>query len=472
MPRGRGRALRLPAVRRRRAGRARPAQRRAVPGRARARRPRHRARPRACRRPRSTPTSSSSSSSRRCSTPRRSPSAPPSCKANAKPIGLLAVGLVLVTIGAVAAVANAVHGHPVGGRVRARRGARARPTPSRPPRCSTGSASRAAAKTILQGESLVNDATGLTAYRLALGAVGGTAGSVVEIGFEFVWVAAGGDRDRARGRLGVRPPAADRHGPVAGRRALGAHARSSPTSPPRSCTCRACSRRSRPASTSAAARSTSSSPATRLRTLAFWESTAFLLDGLLFVIIGAPGPDDHRAHRGRRRGRRSACYALLITAVVMGTRALWMLVVPDVLHSETTVPERIVIAWSGMRGGVSLAAALAITVDGFPQPRPRDLRRLRRDRAHARPSRAHALDARQTARAAGERGAPARVGRSARCGSPKPRSNGSRSSKATRPSTSSSGCATATAHGWSGSRRAWRATRTRAARPTWPRRAS
>ena len=51
----------------------------------------------------------------------------------------------------------------------------------------------------------------------------------------------------------------------------------------------------------------------------------------------------------------------------MGVRALWMLVVPTVLHSETTVPERIVIAWSGMRGGVSLAAALAITTDGFPK---------------------------------------------------------------------------------------------------------
>src|SRR3954447_23695606 len=44
-----------------------------------------------------------------------------------------------------------------------------------------------------------------------------------------------------------------------------------------------------------------------------------------------------------------------------------MLVVPSVLHSETTVSERAVIAWSGMRGGVSLAAALAITTDAFPR---------------------------------------------------------------------------------------------------------
>jgi CPA1 family monovalent cation:H+ antiporter len=31
------------------------------------------------------------------------------------------------------------------------------------------------------------------------------------------------------------------------------------------------------------------------------------------------------------------------------------------------MPERVAIAWSGMRGGVSLAAALAITMDDFPK---------------------------------------------------------------------------------------------------------
>ena len=36
------------------------------------------------------------------------------------------------------------------------------------------------------------------------------------------------------------------------------------------------------------------------------------------------------------------------------------------LPSKTSQAERIAIAWSGMRGGVSLAAALAITHEGFP----------------------------------------------------------------------------------------------------------
>ena len=47
-------------------------------------------------------------------------------------------------------------------------------------------------------------------------------------------------------------------------------------------------------------------------------------------------------------------------------RFLWMLIVPAVLPSNTSRAERIAIAWSGMRGGVSLAAALAITHEGFP----------------------------------------------------------------------------------------------------------
>jgi CPA1 family monovalent cation:H+ antiporter len=59
-------------------------------------------------------------------------------------------------------------------------------------------------------------------------------------------------------------------------------------------------------------------------------------------------------------------YALLITGVVMGVRFLWMLVVPALLPSHTSRPERIAIAWSGMRGGVSLAAALAIPREDFP----------------------------------------------------------------------------------------------------------
>jgi CPA1 family monovalent cation:H+ antiporter len=41
--------------------------------------------------------------------------------------------------------------------------------------------------------------------------------------------------------------------------------------------------------------------------------------------------------------------------------------VPPLLHSHTPRGERVAIGWSGMRGGLSLAAALAIEQHGFPR---------------------------------------------------------------------------------------------------------
>ncbi|MDA0181437.1 Na+/H+ antiporter [Solirubrobacter phytolaccae] len=284
-------------------------------------------------------------------------------RANAKPIGLLAVGLVFVTIAAVAAVANLVLGVPWAAAFVL--GAVLGPTD---PVSAAAVLDRLGvtgrSKTILQGESLINDATGLTAYRLALAAVGSTAGSVLDVSLEFVGVAAAG--------IAI--------GLVAGW--IFAHLRRIVTDPSLDVALSVLTpfvayvpaeelHVSGVLATVTAGLYVGSrsldiiEPSTRLRTLAFWESTAFLLDGLLFVIIGLQVPtilerieDADEVTLG--------LYALLIFAVVMGVRALWMLVVPTILHSETTRAERVVIAWSGMRGGVSLAAALAITVDGFP----------------------------------------------------------------------------------------------------------
>src|SRR4051794_41577261 len=93
-------------------------------------------------------------------------------RANWAPIALLAVGLVLVTIVAVAAVANALLGVPWAAAfvLRAVLG------PTDPVSAAAvldrlGVTGRS--KTILEGESLVNDGTALTAYKIALAAVGG-----------------------------------------------------------------------------------------------------------------------------------------------------------------------------------------------------------------------------------------------------------------------------------------------------------
>ena len=224
-------------------------------------------------------------------------------KENWAPISLLAVGLVLVTIAAVAAVANAVLGHPVGGGVRARRGAR----PDRPGvrrRRARPGGRHAADEVDPQGESLVNDATGLTAYRIALAAVGGSAGSAAGVGVEFVYVAAGG--------IAI--------GLAAGW--LFAHLRRIVTDPSLDVTLSvltpfvayvpaeevarrpACSRPSPPASTSASRSLDIIEPGTRLRTLAFWELGRVPARRPAVPADRRAGADDPRPHRGRGRRRR------------------------------------------------------------------------------------------------------------------------------------------------------------------------
>ena len=91
-------------------------------------------------------------------------------RAHARPIGLLAVGLVLVTMGAVAVVAHVVAG--IGWGPALVLGAILGATD---PVAATSVLHRLGApdriSTILEGESLVNDATGLTVYQLAVAAV-------------------------------------------------------------------------------------------------------------------------------------------------------------------------------------------------------------------------------------------------------------------------------------------------------------
>src|SRR4051794_24551021 len=102
---------------------------------------------------------------------------PAELRDNAKPIGLLAIGLVLVTMTAVAAIANLVLNVPWAAAFVL--GAVLGPTD---PVSAAAVLDRLGvtgrAKTILQGESLVNDASGLTAYRIGLAAAAGTTGSL------------------------------------------------------------------------------------------------------------------------------------------------------------------------------------------------------------------------------------------------------------------------------------------------------
>src|SRR4051812_5268181 len=112
-------------------------------------------------------------------------------KANVVAIGRLAVGLVLVTVVAVAAVAHAVAGIPWAAAFVL--GAVLGPTD---PVSAAAVMRRLGAptriETILEGEALINDGTGLTAYKIALAAVGGATLGAGETVGKFVLIAAGG----------------------------------------------------------------------------------------------------------------------------------------------------------------------------------------------------------------------------------------------------------------------------------------
>ncbi|WP_433558561.1 Na+/H+ antiporter [Pseudonocardia xinjiangensis] len=111
---------------------------------------------------------------------------------------------------------------------------------------------------------------------------------------------------------------------------------------------------------------------TRIQTEAFWRVTTFVLNGTLFVLVGLQ-------LRGAVEGLSStsvpgaAAQALLVAAVVIGTRLLWMNVTPYVIRAIDRRPQqrlrrvgfrqRQPMAWAGFRGGVSLAAALAVPQD-------------------------------------------------------------------------------------------------------------
>lgn len=112
----------------------------------------------------------------------------------------------------------------------------------------------------------------------------------------------------------------------------------------------------------------------RLRAYAFLDVLVFLLNSVLFTVVGFEVVRTVH-HVPGLSAARVAAVSLAVVAVVVGTRLAWLLVGPFAAgrrrRSRYVRRERVVVGWSGMRGGVSLAAALALPQqvgDGSPFP--------------------------------------------------------------------------------------------------------
>lgn len=120
-------------------------------------------------------------------------------------------------------------------------------------------------------------------------------------------------------------------------------------------------------------------PAGRIRVSEFWQVLTFLLESLLFVLVGF---ELRTILTGLSPGRpmEAAAMAGVTVAVVVVVRMLWWMAVPTLrwrpeegrLLDTGGVPwqRRFVLGWSGLRGAISLAAALSIpvAVDGHRFP--------------------------------------------------------------------------------------------------------
>jgi Na+/H+ antiporter len=126
------------------------------------------------------------------------------------------------------------------------------------------------------------------------------------------------------------------------------------------------------------------SPATRLELRPVWLNLTFLLNAVLFVLIGLQLPLVLDGLSGRSTGALIG-QAAAVCAAVVGLRIAWGFTIvylvraldrrPSQLARRAGWRERLVVAWSGLRGAVTLAAALALpfhTDAGAPFPQ-RDL---------------------------------------------------------------------------------------------------
>jgi CPA1 family monovalent cation:H+ antiporter len=121
-------------------------------------------------------------------------------------------------------------------------------------------------------------------------------------------------------------------------------------------------------------------PGARLQAFAFLDVLVFLLNAVLFTLVGMELVRSVHWVPGMPALQVVAVMSAVVVTVVV-LRLIWMLFGPATakLFGRTSGGpvwrERVIVAWAGVRGGLSLAAALAIPLrlaDGSPFP-DRDL---------------------------------------------------------------------------------------------------
>ena len=289
-------------------------------------------------------------------------------KANLRPVGLLSIGLVVATVVGIAVVAHTlVPSLPWAAAFAL--GAIVSPTDAVAASAifaRLGAPRRIVA--ILEGESLVNDATGLIAYRYAVVAVVAGGFSLWEAGMQFVLSGIGGVAiglalawllGQLQRRLedpvieitlsflvpyGIYLAAEQAH--VSGVLAVAV------------------------AGIYAGWRSPETfSATTRVQALAVWGTMLFVLNGLVFVLIGLQLPGILSGLAGWSPAQLVA-YAAVISLAVIVIRFLWVFpatYLPRFLSGRLRRRDPypgwrnvVVVSWTGMRGVVSLAAALSL----------------------------------------------------------------------------------------------------------------
>jgi CPA1 family monovalent cation:H+ antiporter len=232
----------------------------------------------------------------------------------------------------------------------------------------------------VEGEGLFNDATALVAYRVAVTAVVAGSFSLADATLDFVLAAAGGvaiglvvgwaiAEIRARttdAQVSITISLLTGYAAFVPADALGASGVLATVT----------------AGIYMGVRGARRLPARiRLQGFFVWDILDFLVNATLFVLIGLQLRMVVEALDGYSTGELAG-YALAVTFAVVATRLVWLFTVPYLIRAldrrpsqrarRTRASARLVVGWSGMRGAVSLAVALAIPLQtdagaDFPQ---------------------------------------------------------------------------------------------------------